>query len=166
MAGAEHAGIAHARADLFEGRSWLVVEGRPERSEACALVERFVRGLGAEPRRVDAVAHDRTMAYVSHVPQLVASALMASAGQRCGREGLGASGPAFTEMTRVASSSFETWRGTLATNADFVVEALEAFVARLPAASALREGSEISTLFAEAQRWRAELLAATPPGSA
>ena len=166
MAGAEHAGIAHARADLFEGRPWLLVGGDTDRSEALELVERFVRGLGAEPRRIDAAAHDRTMAYVSHVPQLVASALMATAGQRCGRAGLGASGPAFTEMTRIAASPFDTWRGTLATNADFVVEALEAFVARLPAPAALREGSDLSMLFAEAQRWRAELVAATAPGSA
>jgi prephenate dehydrogenase len=158
MAGAEHSGIAHARADLFEGRPWLLVGGDDERSDSVELVERFVRGLGAEPRRIDATAHDRIMAYVSHVPQLVASALMASAGQRCGGAGLTASGPAFREMTRVAASPFEAWHGTLATNADFVIEALDAFVAKLPAGSAIRTGQELASLFAEAQRWRAEMI--------
>jgi prephenate dehydrogenase len=163
MAGSEHAGLTHARADLFEGRPWLLV-GRAERADARDLVERLVRGLGAEPRAIDATAHDRFMAYVSHVPQLVASALMTSAGQRCGLPGLSASGPAFSEMTRVASSSFDTWRGTLATNADFVAEALEALIARLPSAPALREGGDLAALFAEAQRWRAEFLAAQARG--
>jgi prephenate dehydrogenase len=165
MAGSEHAGLEHARATLFEGRPWLIVAADHDRRDAVALVERFARGLGAEPRRIDAAAHDRIMAYVSHVPQLVASALMTTAGQRCGQAGFAAAGPAFAEMTRVAASPFESWHGTLATNADFVIEALEAFVARLPSAPALGEVSEIASLFAEAQRWRAEL-AATLRGQA
>jgi prephenate dehydrogenase len=156
MAGSEHSGINHARAGLFEGRPWLVVDGNGTQPKAVELVERFARGLGAEPRRIDATAHDRIMAYVSHVPQLVASTLMTTAGQRCGLPGFQASGPAFGEMTRVAGSPFDSWRGTLATNADFVAEALEAFINRLPSGNALRDGSELATLFAEAQRWRAE----------
>ena len=163
MAGGEHAGLTHARADLFDDRPWLLVD-RADRPEARDLVETLVRGLGARPRGIDATAHDRFMAYVSHVPQLVASALMTSAGQRCGIPGLSASGPAFSEMTRVASSSFDAWRGTLATNADFVAEALEALIARLPSAPALREGGDLASLFAEAQRWRAEFLAAQARG--
>jgi prephenate dehydrogenase len=104
------------------------------------------------------------MAYVSHVPQLVASALMTTAGQRCGPTGFQACGPAFGEMTRVAGSPYDSWRGTLATNADFVAEALEAFVSRLPSGNALRDGSELATLFAEAQRWRAEFTAVLARG--
>ncbi len=166
MAGAEQAGLAHARADLFEGRPWLVVGSDGDASPALDLVERVVGGLGAEPLRMDATAHDRLMAYVSHVPQLVASALMTVVGQRCGQAGLRASGPALREMTRVAASPVEAWHGTLATNADFVAEALEAFVARLPSARALGEGPELGTLFAEAQRWRAELVAIMARGRA
>ncbi len=157
MAGSEHAGLGHASATLFDGRPWLIVAADSDRGDSVSLVERFARGLGAEPRRIDAAAHDRIMAYVSHVPQLVASALMTTAGQRCGQAALAACGPAFAEMTRVAASPFESWRGTLATNADFVIEALEAFVGRLPSAQALGEGGEMAALFAEAQRWRAAL---------
>jgi prephenate dehydrogenase len=165
MAGAERAGFTHARADLFEGRPWLLVAGEST-APAVDLVEQFVRGLGAQPRRLDAAAHDRTMAYVSHVPQLVASALMASAGERCGLPGLLAAGPAFGEMTRIASSPYDVWRGTLATNADFVCEALEALVEHLPSLAALRDGGDLATLFADAQHWRTELAAALGRGQA
>jgi prephenate dehydrogenase len=164
MAGGERSGLQHARADLFEGRPWLLVADHGP-TAAVDLVERFARGLGASPRRIDAATHDRFMAYVSHVPQLVASALMSAAGQRCGLTGLLASGPAFGEMTRVAGSSYDAWRGTLATNADFVAEALEALVGRLPSASGLRD-AELATLFADAQHWRAEFTAALGRGQA
>jgi prephenate dehydrogenase len=164
MAGSEHSGINHARANLFEGRPWLVVAGDGTPTRAVQMVERFARGLGADPQRIDATAHDRVMAYVSHVPQLVASALMTTAGQRCGPTGFQACGPAFGEMTRVAGSPYDSWRGTLATNADFVAEALEAFVSRLPSGNALQDGSELAALFAEAQRWRAEFTAVLARG--
>jgi len=110
---------------------------------------------------VDAVEHDRTMAYISHVPQLVAVALMSAAGEACGDAGLGVAGRAFREMTRLASSPHDLWRGILATNADFIAEALAAFERKLPPGAALSSGS-IDSAFAEAQKWRARL-PQTPP---
>jgi len=157
IAGAEHGGLAHARADLFAGQPWMLVADEASGREAAALVERCVRGLGAEPHRIDATAHDRTVAYISHVPQLLAVALMSAAGDACGENGLRMSGRAFREMTRLASSPSDLWHGILATNADFVGEALAVLARRLPAAAALADHDAIDKTFAEAQRWRSRL---------
>jgi prephenate dehydrogenase len=156
IAGSEHAGLSHARADLFAGRPWMLV-GEHAADATLVGVERFVRGLGAEPRRVDAASHDRTMAYLSHLPQLMAIALMTAAGEACGEDGLADAGRAFHEMTRLAWSRSDVWRGILATNGDFVAEALDTFTARLPSARALGDGAAIDALFAAAREWRARL---------
>ena len=130
VAGSAHGGLDHARADLFDGHPWLLVEVTPG---VISSVEAFVRGLGALPRRVDAETHDRVMAYVSHLPQLLSSVLMRTAGRAVGEDGLTASGRGFADMTRLAASPPELWRGILSSNADFVLEAIQAFVAALPA---------------------------------
>lgn len=160
MAGAEQSGFEHARQDLFEGRPWLLVRGTGDAS-AFDRVAHFVSGLGAAPAEVDPVTHDRTMAYVSHLPQLLSSALMRSAGERVGDSGLAVGGRAFAEMTRLASSPVEVWQGILATNADFIAEALHAVRGSLPETSAeLGDEARIDRLFLEARAWRDRLVAA------
>lgn len=162
MAGAEHGGLAHASADLFAGRPWMIVAGEPSRPGAVAIVEALAAALGAEPRHVDPTSHDRTMAYVSHLPQLIAGALMSAAGEGCGTDGLQLAGRAFREMTRIASSPADVWRGILATNPDFVSEALQTFLGRLPELRGVADGAAIDRLFADARRWRRELSDGVP----
>ena len=157
IAGAEHGGLSHARPELFAGRPWMIVSEPAAPDSALTRLEQFVRGLGAEPRRVDATSHDRAMAYLSHLPQLMAVALMTAAGEACGEDGLADAGRAFHEMTRLASSPSDVWRGILSTNGDFVAEALDTFTAGLPAARMLGDGPAIDALFAAARAWRARL---------
>lgn len=162
IAGAEQGGLARASAALFIGRPWMVVRGDETGDDAVAFVERLAVTLGAEPHRLDAAAHDRTMAYLSHLPQLVADALMSAAGEACGGAGLALAGRAFHEMTRVASSPSEVWRGIFATNADYVGEAVHAFLSRLPEARWVGDGDRTDRLFADARRWRQTLADAAP----
>jgi prephenate dehydrogenase len=139
--------------DLFERRDWLIVPNGADEPDVERL-SRFVRALGAVPRRVHADAHDRVMAYVSHLPQLLATALMATAGDAVGREGLGQAGPGFADMTRLASSPPDIWRGILATNADYIAEALRALAGALPIAGGqLAESARIEQLFQKANEW-------------
>jgi prephenate dehydrogenase len=154
MAGAERAGLDHARADLFRGRSWLLVEGA--RAGDAALMEAFVKGLGAVPRWVDAEAHDRTMAYVSHLPQLLATILMNVTSDAVGREGLAAAGPAFSDMTRLALSPADVWQGILGQNADFTEEAIGRFAASLPSRDQLESADWIREAFTRAGAARSE----------
>lgn len=74
------------------------------------------------PRR-----HDALMARISHLPQLVSVALVNAAARGPGRHGRGITGPAFRDMSRVAVSSPDLWRGILATNRGELARALDDF---------------------------------------
>ena len=120
MAGAPEGSLTHARADLFEGRPWILCpEGRDR--DAVGRVEELVRAVGAQPLAVSAERHDRLVALASHVPQLVASA-MAALGAEWGAEGV--AGPAYDGITRTAGGDPGMWQDIFATNADQVAEAL------------------------------------------
>ncbi len=154
VAGSAHAGLEHARAELFEGQPWLLVPGENAPEPAVRRLEDFVRGLGAVPRRTDAMTHDRVMAYVSHLPQILANTLIRTAGSAVGTDGLSASGRGFADMTRLASSPAEMWRGILETNADFVEEAVEAFIATLRSTGATGDDAAgLAEAFAQANVW-------------
>lgn len=141
MAGAEGRGLAGARADLFEGRPWFVVPGEGAPAGVVARVEALAAGVGAVACRVEAETHDRVMAYVSHLPQLLAVALMNVAAGGAGPEGLAMAGRAFGEMTRLAASPAGMWQGILASNDDYIAEALEGLRRELDALGVERPGS-------------------------
>jgi prephenate dehydrogenase len=164
VAGAERPGLAQARPDLFERQPWLLVAGSPADAHSLTQLEAFVRGLGAEPHRLDADTHDRTMAYVSHLPQLLAVALINTAGAAVGESGLKLSGRAFGEMTRLASSPADLWQGILATNADYVAEASVAMANELPTRAARLDALRwIEHTFQHAGEWRRRLATVRPP---
>ncbi len=74
---------------------------------------------------MDPIAHDRLMAYLSHLPQLAVSALMQVVGERVGREGLSLAGTGLRDTTRLASSPADTWRDVTATNVDALGAAID-----------------------------------------
>jgi prephenate dehydrogenase len=157
MAGAVRSGLSEARADLFRDRPWLLVEGQAP-PEAIDRVESFVRALGAAPQRVDAETHDRVMAYVSHLPQLLSVALMNVATDVVGDEGLGMAGPAFAAMTRLAASPIEMWGGILATNGDYIQDAIAHFCLRMPDRTTVDLQGWANEAFARARETRAATL--------
>jgi prephenate dehydrogenase len=155
MAGAEASGLAAARADLFAGCRWCVVPGAGAGDEDVAFVEALARGLGARPVRIEADTHDRVMAYVSHLPQLVSVALMNAAAAGAGRDGLALAGRGLAEMSRLASSSPDVWEGILAANADYVAEALDALRDEVGALDARRpDAAGVTSSFARAAAFR------------
>lgn len=158
MAGGERPGAGEARGDLFVGKPWLLVEGTASADDAIR-VEAFVRALGAVSRWMPADVHDRTVAYVSHLPQVVAAALMNAAERAVGGTGPHVAGNAFAEMTRLASSPAEMWEAICAENADFVAEALRAFLSELPEGPGLVDGTWVADALprsgAARDRWRA-----------
>lgn len=154
VAGSERSGLAAARADLFDGRPWLLVSaGAGESMEPLeAMLTTFTVGLGARPSWTDAVTHDRVMAHVSHAPQVVSTALMAASGEAVGADGVAWSGQGFADMTRLASSSSDVWHGILETNADFIADALTGIAAKLPTSSqALMDAPTVRALFDRAR---------------
>lgn len=159
IGGAEQGGFGFARPDLFRNRPWIFT---PAPSSPGTHVERlfaFAKGAGARPTTMDAVEHDRLMAFLSHLPQLTASALMQAVGRGTGADALRLAGRGLVDSTRLASSPAETWRDVCATNADALAPALDALIATLTELRQdLRTGQSIERIFTEAARWRAELL--------
>lgn len=138
MAGRERGGAIAARADIFIGRPWVVCRDEETPAADLALVEGLALDLGATPIEMTPEEHDRSVALVSHVPQLVASLL---AGRFVGATdgSMRLAGQGVRDTTRIASSAPELWVQILGANALPVVDVLDALSADLAGvADALR----------------------------
>lgn len=155
LAGAARGGLEHARPDLFQGRPWLLTKRHDK-------LESFVHALGATTRTIGADAHDRMVAFLSHLPQLTASALMQVVGEAVGEDALSLAGRGLLDTTRLASSPADIWRDIAATNADEIGPALDELIAVLKDLRAdLASGERLAEVFGEAARWRDRLTART-----
>jgi prephenate dehydrogenase len=152
LAGAEVAGVEHARGDLFAGATWYLTP-RPD-SEGILLerLHRFVTGLGAVPTVIDAGDHDRLMAAFSHVPHVVANAMVAQATRALGDEAIPVVGPSFRDATRVAGANPPLWAGIYDANRDAVLDGLDATIALLTEARDLLAGDDTRAI----EEWQAQ----------
>jgi prephenate dehydrogenase len=158
LGGAAKGGLEHARTDLFRGRPWLLTPTGDGAGPALEKLMAFVRALGAEPRVIGVEAHDRLLAFLSHLPQLTASALMQVVGDAVGRDGLALAGRGLADTTRLASSPADIWKDITATNADEIGAALDGLIAVLQDLRRdLPEGDALADVFVAANRWRENL---------
>lgn len=158
LGGAARGGLEHARAELFQGRPWLLTPDSDAGGEALEKLSAFVRALGAEPHVMTSAAHDRLLAFLSHLPQLTASALMSVVGEAVGEPGLELAGRGLVDTTRLASSPAGIWRDVAGTNAAAIGEALDQLIAVLTALKAdLGSGERLAEIFSAAARWREHL---------
>lgn len=158
LGGAAASGLEHARPDLFEGRPWLFTPASDATGDALEKLLAFARAMGAVPRIVGAAAHDRLLAYLSHLPQITASALMQVVGDAVGADGLALAGRGLVDTTRLAASPPEIWKDVAATNQDEIAAALETLIAILQdLRGELDEGERLGEVFARAARWREAL---------
>jgi len=100
MAGAAKGGAANARADLFDGRPWILTPGAGIPAGAGGRLDTFVTGLRAVPHVMTPDLHDRFVGAVSHLPQLTASALMHVVGKLAGDAGLEIAGPGLVSVLK------------------------------------------------------------------
>lgn len=130
MAGSELDGVAGARADLFEGRTWVLTPVHGTDDDALALVRAVVAEFGAEVVSLPPERHDSMVAVVSHVPHLTAASLMGLADERAaehrGLLRLAAGG--FRDMTRIASGAPGIWPDICAGNRDAIVTELDRLI--------------------------------------
>lgn len=158
MAGGSTTGPEDARADLFDGRPWWLVVGGVD-PDLRAEARRFVESVGAVAIETDdrGEAHDRIVAAVSHLPQIVASALLARVGESVGADGLRSAGAGLRDTTRLAGSHADIWRSILATNQESIAPLLRALASDLTAiADRLDDSAAIDQLFDRAHRWLAK----------
>ncbi|MPY87235.1 MAG: prephenate dehydrogenase/arogenate dehydrogenase family protein [Luteitalea sp.] len=160
LAGDAPGGFDRARTDLFAGKPWLLTPLPDEtQSPAVARIAALVAGIDAYPRMVDAEEHDRLMAHVSHLPQLVASALMHTIGTALGgAHDLALSGTGLLDTTRLAASPASVWLDILQTNADEIGRAVEVFVRAVTAAHpGNADVTDLRALLESGNYWRAAL---------
>jgi prephenate dehydrogenase len=144
---------------LFDGHPWFVVPGPRTADEDLQRVETCVRMLGAKPVCIDADTHDRLMALISHVPQIVASVLMQVVGERARADGLAFAGRGLVDTTRLAAASSEWLASVIDTNADHIGAALDDVIAQLQKIrTEIGEGRSVEDLFEQASTWREVLL--------
>jgi prephenate dehydrogenase len=149
IAGKEHAGIEHASADLYDGCQVVLTPTEDTPQISTERAHALWQALGCRVRRMTPEAHDEAYAAVSHLPHLLAFAMMkAIQDQRRGEAFLTLAGPGFRDFTRIAASEPSVWRDILISNRQAVLEqldhyqqALNAFESALIAedAPALRE---------------------------
>jgi prephenate dehydrogenase len=157
LGGSAKGGLENARPDLFAGRPWLLTP-TTEGGDALEKLTAFVRALGSTPKILDPGMHDRVLAFLSHLPQLTASALMQVVGDAVGGDGLALAGRGLADTTRLASSPAEIWRDITATNADEIGPALDELIATLQDLRRdLPTGERLSDVFNTAASWRRAL---------
>lgn len=133
LAGAETAGVANARADLYEGSRWYLTPGENSSGVLYDRLQRLVKDLGARPVAIDAVEHDEAVAVASHLPHVLANQLAAQG--RVGTERLGALAPSLRDGTRVAGANPSIWTGIYASNRVALTAAIREAIAGLERAA-------------------------------
>jgi prephenate dehydrogenase len=156
-AGKEVGGIENASADLFAGAKYMLVKDAEEAEEEDETVKEFIEWLGklgAEPVWLDAETHDWAMAMVSHLPQLVSTALAATVWDETDEDGLPLSlaGAGFRDMTRLAASPYDIWRDICLTNGENLERALDRLSQALERIRTHLRSKELEAEFQRAQQ--------------
>jgi prephenate dehydrogenase len=141
IAGAETAGVEHARADLFEGAVWYLTPHRQSGGLLYERLHRLVVAMGARPVAVEPDTHDGLVAVFSHLPHVLANVLVAQAAERLSGHGeaLRQVGPSFRDGTRVAGSNTAIWADIYRSNREAIVRELRDFAERLDRVAELLE---------------------------
>ena len=171
MAGKESGGAALAEAELFRGAVWLFTPMGAEESAMEGSWRAAVAGFGARVRDMDAARHDEVCAWVSHLPQMVATAMSAMledefAADAAEKAAMQTSafqddlravgGRALREMTRLGASPYSMWRDVAMTNTEAIAATLAALEQRLAYVRENLRTPELRDEFALANRFRAK----------
>ena len=153
MAGKEQSGVEFAEPDLFQGNAWFVTPA-PGQNVYDGLSGQFlewVEKIGARIASIDAERHDELCAWISHLPQMISTALAASLVEEFGMDVplLEAGGRALREMTRISASPYSMWRDIALTNKKNIREALLKLEQRL---AHIRENLDTRELAREFER--------------
>ena len=162
IAGAEHSGAAAAQAGLFVGKRVVIAPIDETAPEATERAENAWRACGARLSRMTPQEHDKVFAAVSHLPHLLAYALVKDIATRDNSAQLfGYAAGGFRDFTRIASSHPEMWRDICVANKDALLAEIDRYSAQLAALRPLVErcdGAALEQLFTEAREARARWL--------
>ncbi len=153
MAGSEQTGVEAATPLLFEEATWAITPSEASSPHAVQTVQRLAQSVGATTLLLSPDAHDAMLAVTSHLPHVLASALMRQAGQTQSLhpQTRQLTAGSFADGTRVAASSPEIWRDVCLSNRDALLQALQTFrgeLDTLEAAVADSDAAQIEAFFA------------------
>jgi len=161
MAGSELEGVEGARADLFEGATWVLTPVEDTDDVAYTTVRNVISEFGADVVAVAPERHDSMVAVVSHVPHLTAASLMRLADERSVEHGallrLAAGG--FRDMTRIAAGHPGIWPDICAENRSAIVDELDQLIAGLTATREMVATGDRAGLVALLEQARAARIA-------
>ncbi len=128
MAGKEHSGVDYADADLFQNAVWFLtpLPGQNLHEGKFAEFVGWIGKIGAHIAMLPPEDHDRLCAWISHLPQMISTALAAALVEEFGEEAplLAAGGRALQEMTRISASPYSMWRDIAISNKKNLEDAL------------------------------------------
>lgn len=160
MAGREHAGPGAATPALFRGAPWVICDDGASANDVEQLAS-IVASIGANPVVMSAERHDQVVASVSHLPHLLAVALVNIISENPDAEELVAG--SFRDLTRVASAESTWWPEVLTTNATAVTRAIDDLVAYLEDLKSSVTSGDISGLAGKLDQARSRRGAMAPP---
>jgi prephenate dehydrogenase len=157
MAGKEVGGIQNADADLFRDAVWLITpigSGQTHTERQQEYLE-LLQAIGARVMVMDAERHDRLCAWISHLPQMISTALASALHDELGDDEAVTEigGRALREMTRIAHSPYSMWRDIALTNTANIEDAIARFEQHLAHLRENLRGPELRQMFEEANRF-------------
>jgi prephenate dehydrogenase len=156
IAGTEKSGASAAFADLYQDRNVILLPQHETRPAALRLVRSLWEACGARIVRLDAKTHDEIFAAVSHLPHVVAFALVSMLAQRPNASTLlGFSGAGLRDTVRIAGSSPEMWRDICIANREALADLLDDYMEELEVARGAIEAGDAAALTQMFQRARA-----------
>ena len=159
LAGKEKSSIEFAESRLFESTRYVLTPLEPEHLQDGRVhaFRALIESVGAQTFVTDAETHDRALAYLSHLPQLLSTALAGTIAAE-GPLPLELAAAGFRDMTRLAESSYGVWRDVCLTNADHLRLAIESMIRKLEVIKAQLEEPALEQQFEAAreirERWR------------
>ena len=173
ITGREVSGVEHAEAELYSGRQVILTPTHKTYSTQVQRAEALWTALGCRLKHMEPQAHDAAFAAVSHLPHVLAFAMMAAVtGQPQADEYLSLAGPGFRDFTRIAASDPKVWRDILRANRSEVLAQAQYFRAALlqfEQAIQAETDQDLQALINDASttrtQWRMGAQRKSPPGS-
>lgn len=163
MAGSERTGIEFAHAVLFKDAVWVLTPSLSISARVVKKLDAFVSSTGAHTLHLQPAQHDRIVACTSHLPHLLAVALIHSVGQQTKRDAhtKEMTAGSFRDVTRIASSGPEIWKDIFLMNKKEIISACAIFnkiTQKMLAALQQNDEKAMYALFAQARIWRDSMM--------
>lgn len=155
LAGKAVAGAEAAEAGLFDGKRFVLTPPRPVPAAGMRQARALVHALGASPLEMSAASHDEVLAVTSHLPQLLATSLALLGSEASVKHGDSfVFGPAFKDMTRLATSDYVMWRDISRTNSRAIAQAMDRYIAILTGIRSKLEKGGFEEEFRQAREFK------------